>query len=206
MSLTPYARALSLRHAEDRGLLHPARGPDRRHRATPACKRSHTRTRSRTAAARPSNGKTGGWLGITDKYWAAALIPDQKAPYTRQLLGADAEAAEPAGVLPGRLSAPAAVTVAGRPDGRRRGAAVRRRQAGEDRARPTRQSLGIQQFDLLIDWGWFYFITKPLFHLHRLALRGILGNFGLAILATTVLVQGARSSRSPTRATSRWPR
>ena len=48
--------------------------------------------------------------------------------------------------------------------------------------------LGADRFDLLVDWGWFYFITKPLFKLlHWLGL--FFGNYGLAILATTVLVK-----------------
>ena len=52
------------------------------------------------------------------------------------------------------------------------------------------EKLNAKQFDLLIDWGWFYFITKPLFKLlHWLA--QVLGNYGLAILATTVLVKAA---------------
>ena len=50
------------------------------------------------------------------------------------------------------------------------------------------QQLGLNQFDLLIDWGWFYFITKPMF----LALDcffKLVGNFGVAILLVTVLVK-----------------
>jgi YidC/Oxa1 family membrane protein insertase len=50
------------------------------------------------------------------------------------------------------------------------------------------EKLGAKQFDLLIDWGWFYFITKPLFKLLHW-LSQLLGNYGLAILATTVLVK-----------------
>ena len=66
---------------------------------------------------------------------------------------------------------------------------VCRRQA-DDPDRGLREKLGAKQFDLLIDWGWFYFITKPLFKLlHWLSL--MLGNYGLAILATTVLVKAA---------------
>ena len=48
--------------------------------------------------------------------------------------------------------------------------------------------LNAARFDLLIDWGWFYFITKPLFKLLHW-LSQLLGNYGLAILATTVLVK-----------------
>src|SRR5690606_38815127 len=47
---------------------------------------------------------------------------------------------------------------------------------------------GIRQFDLLIDWGWFYFITKPMFYVIDFLFHA-LGNFGLAILATTVIVK-----------------
>ena len=46
------------------------------------------------------------------------------------------------------------------------------------------------EFSYLIDWGWFYFITKPLYQLLHW-LYGVFGNFGLAILATTVLVKAA---------------
>ena len=48
--------------------------------------------------------------------------------------------------------------------------------------------LGIKKFDLMIDWGWFYFITKPLFRLID-AIYQLVGNFGIAILIVTVLVK-----------------
>jgi YidC/Oxa1 family membrane protein insertase len=53
-----------------------------------------------------------------------------------------------------------------------------------------RRIASIRQFDLLIDWGWFYFITKPMFYVIDWLYK-LLGNFGLAILATTVARQGA---------------
>ena len=49
-------------------------------------------------------------------------------------------------------------------------------------------SLGIKKFDLMIDWGWFYFITKPMFLLIDVIYRYV-GNFGMAILIVTVLVK-----------------
>ena len=52
------------------------------------------------------------------------------------------------------------------------------------------EKLNAKNFDLLIDWGWFWFITKPLFKLLHW-LSQVLGNYGLAILATTVLVKAA---------------
>ncbi len=48
----------------------------------------------------------------------------------------------------------------------------------------------IDSFDLMIDWGWFYFLTKPMFYLLDF-LKGLLGNFGLAILGATVIVKAA---------------
>jgi YidC/Oxa1 family membrane protein insertase len=50
------------------------------------------------------------------------------------------------------------------------------------------EQLGIEKFDLIIDWGWFYFLTKPMNHALTW-LYGILGNFGFAIMALTVIVK-----------------
>src|SRR6266851_4446894 len=97
---------------------------------------------------------TNGWLGITDKYWASALLPDANA----QLFAGAKEASVvginfPLGGLGG-----------------------------------YNKQLELNHFDLLIDWGWFYFITKPMF----LALDffyHLVGNFGISILLVTVLVK-----------------
>ncbi len=130
-------------------------------------------------------GKTGGWLGITDKYWAAALIPDQSSAYTALFSGEK-------GTNGGRdrylvedeisgLIAPAGQTKT----------VVSHFYAGAKQVRAVEdyeEALGIEKFELMIDWGWFYFITKPFAHLINW-LYEILGNFGLAILAITVLVK-----------------
>jgi YidC/Oxa1 family membrane protein insertase len=47
---------------------------------------------------------------------------------------------------------------------------------------------GLKRFDLLIDWGWFYFITRPMFRLIDFLYK-LFGNFGVAILAVTVIVK-----------------
>ena len=52
------------------------------------------------------------------------------------------------------------------------------------------KQLNLNRFDLLIDWGWFYFITKPLFTVIDWLFH-LVGNFGLAILAVTVLIKAA---------------
>ena len=68
-----------------------------------------------------------------------------------------------------------------------------------------KEKLGAKQFDLLIDWGWFYFITKPLFKLLHW-LSQLLGNYGLAILATTVLVKARVLSARQQELRVRWRR
>src|SRR5690606_27068312 len=50
------------------------------------------------------------------------------------------------------------------------------------------KSLGINKFELMIDWGWFYFITKPMYFLME-AINGVVKNFGVTILLLTVLVK-----------------
>ena len=51
-------------------------------------------------------------------------------------------------------------------------------------------ALKLDHFDLMIDWGWFYFFTKPLFWLLEM-LKAMTGNFGVAILIATVLIKAA---------------
>ncbi|MGE0767204.1 MAG: membrane protein insertase YidC [Hyphomicrobiaceae bacterium] len=134
---------------------------------------------------------TGGWFGITDKYWATALIPDQNSPTDVYVtgfakLGAQHERYQIDYIKRGLSIAPGQQVSAGS----QLFAGAKKVRVVEDYA----SLLKIKQFDLLIDWGWFYFITKPLFHVidwlaHFFAGLGLKGNFGLAILATTVLVK-----------------
>jgi YidC/Oxa1 family membrane protein insertase len=133
------------------------------------------------------DGAKGGWLGITDKYWATALIPNQNVAYTARLSGHTRTAAQRESyqadyrlpsltVPPGEERSVESMLFAG----------ARQVNLVESYA----ANYGILKFDLLIDWGWFYFITKPLFYLINW-LYGLLGNFGLAILAVTVIVKAA---------------
>jgi YidC/Oxa1 family membrane protein insertase len=130
----------------------------------------------------------GGWLGITDKYWAAALIPDQTVPYRANYSG--------------RPKGAGASSESYQTDYLANGVALANGQSHSTTARlyagakkvelveGYQDKLGIKQFDLMIDWGWFYFITKPLFYLIDWLYKFI-GNFGLAILAVTVIVKAA---------------
>jgi YidC/Oxa1 family membrane protein insertase len=128
---------------------------------------------------------TNGWVGITDKYWASALIPPTTQPFTGQLTGikktpTQSESYQTDYLLDG-------VTIAAGASGETSGHLF----AGAKQVHVIdgyREKLGVKQFDLMVDWGWFYFITKPLFKLMSW-LTQLLGNYGLAILATTVLVK-----------------
>ncbi|MDR7220803.1 membrane protein insertase YidC [Aminobacter aminovorans] len=125
---------------------------------------------------------TDGWLGITDKYWAASLVPSAKQPFQpRFSYFADGRPryqadfmTDPITVAAGQSATVETLVFAGAKE-------VAKINAYEE----DRQ---IRQFNLLIDWGWFYFITKPMFWLID-TLYKMLGNFGLAILATTVIVK-----------------
>jgi YidC/Oxa1 family membrane protein insertase len=138
--------------------------------------------------SRSFDGKTGGWLGITDKYWASALIPDQKSPYRATFEGRPATASGTKDLYTVDYAQPAFVVPAGQTQKVEGHLYAGAKQVGLVEAYEA--SLGIEKFELLIDWGWFYFITKPLYYLLDW-LYGILGNFGLAILAVTVLVKAA---------------
>jgi YidC/Oxa1 family membrane protein insertase len=129
---------------------------------------------------------TGGWLGITDKYWATALVPDQTTPYRAQFTGQEAK-------LPSEQPAYQtdylrdALTV---PPGESRSIDARLF-AGAKQVKllqKYQEDPGIKQFDLLIDWGWFFFITKPLYYLME-AINSVVHNFGVTILILTVLVR-----------------
>jgi YidC/Oxa1 family membrane protein insertase len=123
-----------------------------------------------------------GWLGITDKYWAAALIPPMDRTFTGQFAyrnpGMPAYQAnflsDPLTIAPGMTGETTSRVFAGA-----------KQVAILDNYNRT---LGIDRLELLIDWGWFYFITKPMFYTLDFFNR-LLGNFGLAILAVTVLVK-----------------
>jgi len=128
---------------------------------------------------------TGGWLGFTEKYWASTVIPDQTAQY-RATFSAQAPK------LPSEQASYQAdymrdaITVAPGETGKISSQLF----AGAKQMKLLQQyqNDGVQQFDLLIDWGWFFFFTKPLFRLMEL-INGYVHNFGVTILILTVLVR-----------------
>ncbi len=124
----------------------------------------------------------GGWLGFTEKYWAAALVPDQNRPFQAAFVAnGDEPIYEAAAVAEPATLAPGAALEAGL-----------RLFAGAkevDAINAYGDALGIKKFDLMIDWGWFWFITQPMFQLMQVIHR-LVGNFGVTILLLTVVIKG----------------
>lgn len=126
--------------------------------------------------------ETNGWLGFTDKYFATSIIPPQNEQYTARysVSGVLKDAYQTDYLLqPRSIVAGAEVSV------------INNLFVGakEDEVITAYRDVnGFQKFDLLIDWGIFYFITKPLFWLLNV-MNGFIGNFGVAILAVTLVVK-----------------
>ena len=126
---------------------------------------------------------TNAWMGITDKYWAATLLPSPQAAvqarFSSNLVGTlrtyqTDYLLDPMTVAIGGTASTATSLFAGAKES-----------ATVD---AYDKQLGLNKFDRLIDWGWFYFITKPMFWAIDWFFH-IFGNFGVAILAVTVLVK-----------------
>lgn len=127
---------------------------------------------------------TGGWVGITDKYWATAVLSVPGAPLNARF------SATPSGTLNVFQTSfvettPVLVPAGGTAENKTYLFAGAKR---EGVIASYEKNYGFDRLELLIDWGWLHFITKPMFHLLQF-LYGILGNFGLAILAVTVIVK-----------------
>ena len=124
---------------------------------------------------------TGGWVGITDKYFATVVAPDQNSAYKARFSATGDKPIFQADFLLGAQT----IQSGGRVEVTSRVFAGAKQVAVVD---AYEKNLGLTKFDLLIDWGWFYFFTKPLFQLIEF-LSGLFGNFGLAILGATVLIK-----------------
>ena len=122
-----------------------------------------------------------GWIGFTDKYWMTTLVPGSGQPFTavsRYVPGSEiyqTEARLPAvTVAPGETAESTTRLFAGAKEWE----TIRRYENEE----------GIDGFLDSIDWGWFYFLTKPIFWLLHY-LNALIGNMGLAIIALTLLIK-----------------
>ena len=120
-----------------------------------------------------------GFLGITDKYWLTSLIPEKNKKFR-----ADFEYKEkfkvnfvetvPIEIQPnGQINSEIKIIIAAKEVGVIDG---------------YNDSLNLTKFDLVIDWGWFYWIVKPLFFLNDYFFK-LAGNYGIAIILITVCLR-----------------
>jgi len=127
---------------------------------------------------------TTGWLGMADKYWATAVLPEAGTSINARFAYSQSNGTnvyqtnyvetQPVMVPAGGTVSHQAYVFAG---------------AKEDRVIASYQeSYGFDRLELLIDWGWFHFLTKPM-HWALVNLYALLGNFGLAVLAVTVIIK-----------------
>jgi YidC/Oxa1 family membrane protein insertase len=121
-----------------------------------------------------------GWLGITDKYWLTAIVPEKGKKFKSEFLSIDGKykanfIIKEATVLSSNASITNEIN-----------AFVMAKEVAVIDG--YAEKLGIEKFDLTIDWGWFYFITKPLFFVIEYFFK-LTGNFGVAIIILTALVR-----------------
>jgi YidC/Oxa1 family membrane protein insertase len=124
-----------------------------------------------------------GWLGITDKYWATVVVPQQDTAFNATFVGTQLGSqdqfradyvADALHVAPGASAEAKGYLFAG---------------AKEVHVVDSYGTkYGIPKFDLLIDWGWFYFLTRPMFYALDFFYK-LVGNFGVSILVVTLLIK-----------------
>jgi YidC/Oxa1 family membrane protein insertase len=136
---------------------------------------------------------TDAWLGFTDKYWAATLLPDTDArihaKFSFGLIGQTKTyqtdyLLDPQTIAPGGSGSADARMFAGAKEVTTVGINFPLGGFGG-----YNQQLHLNKFDLLIDWGYFWFITKPMFLAIDFFFH-LVGNFGVAILIITVVIKG----------------
>jgi YidC/Oxa1 family membrane protein insertase len=127
---------------------------------------------------------TGGWIGFTDKYWLTAIVPPQDVAFTASFNHATAGGADRYQVDYLKPAVEVAPGATAETTGRLFAGAKEVHLLDNYAA-----DLGIAKFDLAIDFGWFYFLTKPIFLVIDF-FNKLLGNFGLAILLLTVIIKG----------------
>ncbi len=126
---------------------------------------------------------TGGWIGITDKYWLAAVIPDQQERIAARFFHQSRQGQDQY-----------QVDFVGQPRTLTGGEAIESTSRLFVGAKEVRlldgyeETYGITNFDLAIDFGWFYFLTKPIFYL-LIWINDVVGNLGVAILLLTVAIK-----------------
>ena len=120
-----------------------------------------------------------GFLGITDKYWLTSLIPEKNKNFRADFeysekfkisyIETEALEAEPNKQISNKVD----IVIAAKE---------------VDVIDEYNEKLGLSKFDLVIDWGWFYWIVKPLFFLNDYFFK-LAGNYGVAIILITVCLR-----------------
>jgi YidC/Oxa1 family membrane protein insertase len=120
-----------------------------------------------------------GWIGITDKYWMTALIPEAGEKFKSTFLYQDAYKANFLLNNP-KIIAPSTIA------NNEIKIFVAAKEVKTIDAYAEKEN--IEKLDLIIDWGWFYFFTKPLFFAVDYLFK-LTGNFGIAIVLITVMIR-----------------
>ena len=120
-----------------------------------------------------------GFLGITDKYWLTSLIPEKNKNFRADFeysekfkisyIETEALEAQPNKQIINKVD----IVIAAKE---------------VDVIDEYNEKLGLSKFDLVIDWGWFYWIVKPLFFLNDYFFK-LAGNYGVAIILITVCLR-----------------
>lgn len=141
----------------------------------------NTRVEERWSAIEPGDSKAmatkGGWIGMTDKYWQAIFVPEQSA--TTQMTFNTTETnytatfQNTAEIAAGATKTQTTKLFAG---------------AKELSLINDYEEQGIPRFDLTIDFGWYYFLTKPFLYFLGF-LYSLVGNMGVAILVFATLLR-----------------
>ena len=124
--------------------------------------------------------ETRGWTGITDHYWMTTLIPSTSTGFdistfrdTRRDIYQTTVRQPAVTLAPGQSAEVATQLFAGAKDWE----AIR-----------GYQEAGVDKFDDSIDWGWFFFLTKPIFKLLHW-LNSVIGNMGWSIILLTLIIK-----------------
>ena len=125
----------------------------------------------------------GGWIGMTDKYWQTTIIPNQNEPIQQTYSYSFVE-----NIDNFQTDLVGAKIVVGNGDNISHNLKLF---AGPKIVSVIEQYMdeyGVQEFDRSVDFGWFYFLTKPIFHVLEF-IFGYVGNFGWAIIIFTILMR-----------------
>ena len=130
-----------------------------------------------------SRQSTGGWIGITDKYWLTALVPDQSEPFTGRYVHSVSEGFNryQTDFLRAAQTVPAGGAIEVTDQLFAGPKVVELLDAYE-------KDNGIVRFDLAAAFRWLFFLAKPLFSL-LVFINEAVGNFGIAILLVTVMIK-----------------